>query len=366
MADSSSAEQTVLRLISDFSGPLTTDEVGARMLDWACRLTDASDALFLPPKRPNPNPNAEASLQSGRVIHQTGDATTGPALYAPLLTDGKAAAVVRVSRAAGEGGFDGAAAPWLEVVTQLGAQALENARLRAAQRQILDRARLSTLGELSAIIAHQIKNPLTTILGDAELLIEILPPGDAAESAQAILRAGQRAQEIVNRVLGQVHPTPEPRPVDVNRTVEEAVALVGDTLSPYAALTLHLDNGLPPVSGVAAQLIDVWLNLLSNSRDALREQGTPGEIRLTSSADASDGVAVTVQDTGPGIPPEALTRVFEPFYTTKPLGQGTGLGLYVCQRTVTDLGGHIDVTSTPGSGTVVSVWLPSQTAAEEG
>lgn len=361
--ESSTADLTIFNLIAAFSGPLSADEAGKTLLEWARRLTDAADAEFLPPVRPHPDQAAEASMHSGQVIAYPASHASGAALYATLFSEGAPAAVVRVSRAQSDGPFDATDEALLEAVARLGGQALEIARLRAAQRQLLERARLSTLGELSAIIAHQIKNPLTTILGDAELLTESLPPGEAADSARAILRAGQRAQEVVQRVLGQAHPAPEPHAVDVNRTLEEAVALVGDALTQGAALTLNLGAGLPPVQAVGAQLIDVWLNLLSNSRDAIQARsGAPGAIRVSSTGSDGTGVVVTVQDDGPGIPASNLPRVFDPFFTTKPLGEGTGLGLYVCQRIVAGLGGTIELTSTAGRGTSVRVWLPAASA----
>jgi signal transduction histidine kinase len=253
------------------------------------------------------------------------------------------------------------------------AVALENAHLvrdlqcsleeqRAMQSHLVRAARLSALGELSAVIAHQINNPLTTVLGDAGLLIEDIPHDDPShESAQAILRAGKRAKRVVERVLNMARHEDDAEPRDVNFTIKEILALVGVQITESSVeLEVDLAPDLPPVNAIPGQLEDLWMNLLINASDATRsKQDGQGHI-LVRSRLAAEGilVEVSVQDDGIGIQPENIDRIFDPLYTTKPRGKGTGLGLYICRQIVADHDGDIEVTSSPDEGTTVTVRLP--------
>ena len=240
------------------------------------------------------------------------------------------------------------------------------AELRQAQSNLVTAARLSAMGELAAAIAHQINNPLTTILGDAELLLQDLPQNAAShESAAAIFRAGQRAHEVVRRLLGMArHDRDEtPKPTDVNATIRTVLALAERHLI-RGGVSLHtnLADNLPLVDAVPNQLEDVWLNLLLNGRDAVAEQrGKVGiESRVVGPPDAPM-VEVAVWDNGYGIPAEEHERIFEPFVTTKAPGEGTGLGLYICRQVVDLCKGKITVESTPGAGSRFTVLLPTST-----
>mgnify|MGYP005850386745 FL=1 len=257
--------------------------------------------------------------------------------------------------------------------------AIENARLfreleksmadlRQAQSSLVMAARLSAMGELAAAVAHQINNPLTTILGDAELLLQDLSPETPGhESAAAIHRAGQRAREVVRRLLGMArHDSDESlKPTDVNFTIRNVLALAERHLA-HSGVTLHtrLTDALPPVNAIPSQLEDVWLNLLLNAKDAVPEQG--GEIGVETRL-AGDGgapcVEVAVWDNGHGIAPEDQARIFEPFFTTKPIGEGTGLGLHICRQVVERCGGAIRVESAPGQGSRFLVSLPASDPA---
>ncbi len=154
----------------------------------------------------------------------------------------------------------------------------------------------------------------------------------------------------------------EVRPLDVNRTIEETVNLVEMQINQHhIRLDVCLASNLPPVRAVPGQLEDVWMNLLLNARDAIKESNrADGLIRLESRL-SSDGenIEVSIQDNGVGIHPSHLARVFEPVFTTKPRGKGTGLGLYICRQIVSDHHGEIHITSTLGEGTCVTVRLPA-------
>jgi len=252
------------------------------------------------------------------------------------------------------------------------AVALENARLvrdlqhsleeqKAMQSQLIRAVRLSALGELAAAVAHQINNPLTTILGDAELLAQDTPPDSPAhESAQAILRAGLRAKRAVERMLALTRVDNEVTTQSLTRTIRETLDLITPHLRKQRiALSADLAADDLPVAAIPGQLEDVWLNLLLNAYDAVLSKGDAGHIMVRSRRmDDSRTAEVCVEDNGIGIQPEHLKQVFDPFFTTKPRGRGTGLGLYICRQIVRDHHGSITIESTPGEGTRVTVRLP--------
>jgi signal transduction histidine kinase len=261
------------------------------------------------------------------------------------------------------------------------ATALENARLvhdlerslkelRETQDRLVQTARLSAMGELAAAVAHQINNPLTTIMVDSEMLLLDEPPDSRNyQSLQAISRAGKRAAGVARRLLAIARPnspdTP-PQPIDVVDTIEGILSLVKshierDRIQVVAELS---DARLPMVWAVPGQLDDIWLNLVMNAHDALL--GREGA-KITVRADylpEQEIVEVQVSDNGPGIPRALIEEVFKPFFTTKPVGEGTGLGLHICRQTAERLGGSISVKSVPGDGTTFYVRLPVKKGAE--
>ena len=258
------------------------------------------------------------------------------------------------------------------------ALALENANLvrdlqrslaeqKRMQSRLVHAARLSALGEMSAVIAHQINNPLTTVLADAEMLVQDIPPGDPShESARAILRAGQRAKRVVERLLTIARADEEPRPLDVNQTIEDTLELVTAQII-QAGITLEVDlaRGLPPIRAIPGQMEDVWMNLLINARDAIVQKSSEGgHIKVTSRlGESGKMVEVRITDNGCGIPGTQLDQVFDPFFTTKPRGKGTGLGLYICRQIVSEHNGRIWIEGAPGGGTCVVVELPVSESA---
>jgi signal transduction histidine kinase/CheY-like chemotaxis protein len=255
------------------------------------------------------------------------------------------------------------------------ATALENAslvhdleqsliHLHDTQDRLVQTARLSAMGELAAAVAHQINNPLTTIMVDSEMmLMDESPESRNYRSLQAISRAGKRAAGVARRLLAIARPNdPEspPERIDVVDTIEGVISLIKSHIERdrIEIIPQMPEEKLPPVWAVSGQLDDIWLNLLLNAHDALF--GRPGaKMGITAAYNSEESVIdVIVWDNGPGIPARIIEDVFKPFFTTKPVGEGTGLGLHICRQTAERIGGSITVESIPNEGTQFFVRLP--------
>ncbi len=249
------------------------------------------------------------------------------------------------------------------------AEALQRREEEIQQQReaLLQREKLAAMGSLVAGVAHELNNPLSIVMGHADLLRETLRSGPVAAQAEAITRAAERCARIVKNfiTLARQHP-PERQRTDLNRVVREAVELL---VYPFRVdnveVALDLAEDLPILWADPHQLQQLVVNLLSNAHHAMRETPLPRRLTLTTRHDPTRGRAsLEVADTGPGIPPEIRSRIFEPFFTTKPPGQGTGLGLSLCDRIIEGHGGTIRAESTPGKGTIFRVELPAEDAAE--
>ncbi|GEM_PF-366237 len=237
------------------------------------------------------------------------------------------------------------------------------AELRTAQDRLVRAARLSAMGELSAAIAHQVNNPLTTIVLDAELVLLSSSLDDKARaSVDAILRSGKKAASVVRRLLTSVRPEAraEIAPIPIMETIEETLSLMRSHVQRQGVqLALHTDfDEAPIVMGTRDDLGDLWLNLMLNANEALigRANGKMGVD--VSSPDEHYHVRVVIWDNGGGIPDNIREHIFEPFFTTKPVGEGTGLGLHICRQIIDRLHGTIEVESNPRIGTQFIVRLP--------
>jgi len=232
-----------------------------------------------------------------------------------------------------------------------------NAQLQAAQQQLVQSEKLAAVGQLTAGIVHDVKNPLAVIKGLAEELSmdDDVVPG-AAKQLTTIRESANRATRIVSDLLKFARQsTPELRRQDVSETVRTAVRLT-DYLARKGQVDIKLE--LPESSVLAtydaSQIEQVLVNLIQNAIQAMPEGGRM-RIRVKQ---GERYVSLMVQDTGIGIPQENLNRIFDPFFTTKPAGEGTGLGLSVSYGIVAGHHGRIDVKSRPGLGTVFTVLLP--------
>ncbi len=260
----------------------------------------------------------------------------------------------------------------LEAVADQAALAFENARLyasardslvrlRAAQVQLVQAAKMSALGQLVSGVAHELNNPLSVIIGYGQLLLAREVPQPLRRPLELMVSQADRMAKIVKNLLffSRQRP-PERAAVNLNEVLDRSLALRLNQLA-LSGITVekHYAAELPPVSGDPHQLEQVFLNLLLNAEQALLDAKREGRIVLrTRPAEEARAVEVQVVDDGLGIPPDALPHVFEPFFTTKPVGTGTGLGLSVSYGIVQEHGGRLAVESRPGE-TVFTLAFPT-------
>jgi PAS domain S-box-containing protein len=221
--------------------------------------------------------------------------------------------------------------------------------------------KLAAMGSLLAGVAHELNNPLSVILGQAELLRRTAGSGPLAQKADQIAQAAGRCASIVGNFLALARQRPaERRRVALNEVVREALDIVSYPLRMDGVdVVLDLDPELPVLVGDPHQLHQVVLNLITNAQDAMRGTDGPKMMVVSTTYDKADRrLRLEVSDTGPGIPADVRSRLFEPFFTTKPQGQGTGLGLSLCRGIVENHGGTILAESEEGKGALFRVHLP--------
>jgi PAS domain S-box-containing protein len=225
---------------------------------------------------------------------------------------------------------------------------------------------LASLGLLASGLSHEINNPLGAIATSVAGLRRRLSsePGiseKAAKMLETVLRRigheVERGRAITHRLLRVARPPGSARSlVDVNHVVEEIVALLSHAIKRSGISTnLELEEDLPPLRGDESRLGQVVMNLTLNAIQAMADDG--GELRIGTCA-CNGAIQIEVADSGCGIPPPLLKRIYEPFFTTKPVGKGTGLGLFITHRLVTEMKGTIDVRSQPERGTAFTIRLP--------
>lgn len=232
---------------------------------------------------------------------------------------------------------------------------------RLAESRLVQAAKLAAVGEMAAGIAHELNNPLTTVTGFVELILQDLPPEDARRpDLELVLREAHRARSVIRRLLDFSRQSESVRDrVDLNETVNETISLMRHLLHTSGVqLHVRLANSLPWVWADKNQLKQVFVNLFHNALQAM-PQG--GEMTVETSLSTREGrtwATIAVSDSGVGISPQDQERIFEPFFTTKSDRGGTGLGLSVTYGIVTNHGGTIEVESQPGQGSRFTVYLP--------
>ncbi|UCF95685.1 MAG: PAS domain S-box protein [Desulfobacterales bacterium] len=230
-------------------------------------------------------------------------------------------------------------------------------KLRDTQEQLLQSEKLAAMGKLTSQIAHELNNPLYGIMNTLELLkTEVSPQNKRRKILEMALSETERVAELLSKMLSFSKPDEEAKqPVDINVIVNEILLLVRRQLQENSiAVSSSFGDGLRKVYASKNQLRQVFLNMISNARDAMPDGGT---LRIETAEDGDD-VHIRITDSGVGIREEDISRIFEAFFTTKDSIKGVGLGLSVCYGFIKEHGGDIKVSTQRGSGTTFTITLP--------
>ncbi len=231
------------------------------------------------------------------------------------------------------------------------------------EHQLRQKERLDSLGHLAGGVAHDFNNLLAVILGYCDMVAESLPPDDPTRAdVDGIRTAAERGAALTRQLLifSRLEPS-RLETVNLNTVVGETRDLLRRTLGEDICVVTRLADDLHPVRADRSKMEQVLLNLVVNARAAM----PGGGVLSIETRNADDAVVLSVADQGHGMEPEVVRRAFEPFFTTRPKGQGTGLGLATAYGAVTDAGGTIDIESAPGAGTTVRIRLPATAAPDE-
>lgn len=275
--------------------------------------------------------------------------TLSPAELELTTPEGKVLVWQSYPMAGGDGSEPRSAVVYIQDVTEK----------RLLTQKLIQADKLSSLGELVSGVAHELNNPLTGIMCFSELLLE----ERLGESADAKLRkvndASHRCKKIIENLLTFARwKRPEKKYDDVNRIIKDSVEFRTYQLSmDNIEIRLDLGQSVPGTMVDASQIQQVFLNLINNARDAIREKGPSGRIEITSRLSGGK-IVVSVTDTGKGFSEEVANRLFDPFFTTKDVGKGTGLGLSISYGIINEHGGNIYASSRPRVGTTFVVELP--------
>lgn len=233
--------------------------------------------------------------------------------------------------------------------------------LKRLGEQLIQSEKLAAIGQMLAGVAHELNNPLTAILGVTELVREREGLDEAMKRQLDLThRQARRAARIVQNLLEFSRPSATPKtPIEINTIIERTLQLHEHSLKRNAIeVSFAPKENLPAVIGDASQLIQVFLNLVINAEQAIREVRESGRIQIRGTA-VFNRVMITIQDDGVGIAPDALQKIFDPFFTTKRPGGGTGLGLSICTAILREHGGTIEAQSLPAGGSAFTVFLPA-------
>ncbi len=230
-------------------------------------------------------------------------------------------------------------------------------KLQEKQAQLVEAEKLASVGRLAAGVAHEINNPLTSVLTFSNLMLEQCPKDDPRYGRlKMMVRETERARNIVRQLLNFGREVIiKPVPLNINGPVSEIInSLTGQEAFNGIELTMNLSDNLPEISADPAQILQVVLNIMLNAIHAITP---PGKIEVTTRVE-NKFVEIVFSDSGAGIREENLNKIFDPFFTTKEMTKGTGLGLAVSYGIIKKHGGDIEVTSAVGKGTTFIVRLP--------
>jgi two-component system, NtrC family, sensor kinase len=235
------------------------------------------------------------------------------------------------------------------------------------RQQRFHQEKMAAVGSMAAAIGHEVSNPIAAIAGVAQYLIDESRGEDhrvsrlAHEFSLQILRQTERISLIMRQLANVTRPhSPDPELLDLNTLVQSTCSFISfDKRFRGIEFEYELDHGMPAVTAVADHLTQVLMNLLINAADAMSGMPRDGHARIRVSTHLdSDEIRMTVADTGHGMTPDVMARAFEESFTTKPAGQGRGIGLYLCKTLIEQSGGRIVLTSTASVGTTVTLYLP--------
>jgi len=231
------------------------------------------------------------------------------------------------------------------------------------EHQVVQSERLAAMGAMIGGVAHELNNPLTSILGVSELLQDSQTTDSARKQIGILQQQARRAAEIVhNLTYFATPPTPGKTRVNLLDVVERTLNLHAYSLRKNnITVDFVREPGLPYVQGDPHQLMQVFLNLVMNAEQAIREARDRGTLRIRLGT-SGESVWASFLDDGPGIPPDVLASIFDPFYTTKRPGRGTGLGLSICKSVMKEHNGAIEAANAPGGGAVFTVTVPAAIA----
>lgn len=228
------------------------------------------------------------------------------------------------------------------------------------EEQLLQREKLSSIGLLAAGVAHEVNTPLTGVSSYTQMLLGMLAETDPKHALLLkVRRQAERATNIVNNLLNfsRTGDATEFTEIDIGRVLDDTLQLLEPQLrGNQIEIIRAYDPECPQVFGNAGKLQQVFTNLLLNARDAITAGGS---IRISTNPAADHSLMIEVSDSGMGIAPENVAKIYDPFYTTKGVGRGTGLGLAVSYGIVQEHSGHISVESNPGRGTTFRITLPA-------
>lgn len=232
---------------------------------------------------------------------------------------------------------------------------------RKLEAELIQSEKLAAVGQLAAGIAHDINNPLTSIIANSQMLIADIPEdmADLLHSARLIELAGTKATQVVKNLLSTARKEEFTfEPIDLNENIQSSLMLLShEFISRNINICFNRGYEMPMIMASDNHLQSVWTNLIMNSIEAI--SGETGKVTISSQFDGSNFI-VKVEDDGNGIPNECIGQIFEPFFTTKRSEEGTGLGLTSVRRIVQAHNGQIMVESEEGKGTTFTVVLPKE------
>jgi len=288
------------------------------------------------------------------------------AMILPLMEGNRLTGLININRKRPNAYFTENDTQRAKVFGSLVNLALRNAnlyrQLQETQSQLIQAEKMSVLGQMSGGLAHEINNPISGILGLTQLLLEKEERSTQSyKDLKDIEKAVFRCKKIITSLLSFARQDESlMSPINVNEPLEETLTLCAHQMELQRITIVRKSaEGLPMINADFQQLMQVFLNLLTNARDAMPDGGTITISTRPAQVGDKEGVEITIADTGVGIPTNMLTRVFDPFFTTKPVGRGTGLGLSVCLGIINKHSGTITAQSEPGKGSAFTLIIPT-------